>query len=168
MRKIIGLVFLSLFCVAQANAQVSDSATVTGKPVSQISGPQLTISGKVTDSQGEPLPGATIVMKGNVQVNCVTNDVGNFQLTVPKGATIVISFVGMVQKSSTLWQSANCGRERKPKPEGCSIWCVDVTTLMLTFPPCSMLQKVLPTSTCRKCSTNGAESSSPRAAAEWT
>lgn len=98
MRKIIGLVFLSLFCVAQANAQVSDSATVTGKPVSQISGPQLTISGKVTDSQGEPLPGATIVMKGNVQVNCVTNDVGNFQLTVPKGATIVISFVGMVTK----------------------------------------------------------------------
>ncbi|MBO4606431.1 MAG: SusC/RagA family TonB-linked outer membrane protein [Prevotella sp.] len=98
MRKIIGLVFLSLFCVAHANAQVSDSATVTGKPVSQISGPQLTISGKVTDSQGEPLPGATIVMKGNVQVNCVTNDVGNFQLTVPKGATIVISFVGMVTK----------------------------------------------------------------------
>jgi TonB-linked SusC/RagA family outer membrane protein len=82
----------------QAYGQVSDSAVVTGKSVSQPSGTQMTITGKVTDEQGEPLPGATIVMKGNVQVNSVTNDVGNFQITLPKGAVVVVSFVGMVTK----------------------------------------------------------------------
>ncbi len=97
-RKIIGLVFLCLFFAVQAYGQVSDSAVVTGKSVSQPSGTQMTITGKVTDEQGEPLPGATIVMKGNVQVNSVTNDVGNFQITLPKGAVVVVSFVGMVTK----------------------------------------------------------------------
>ena len=97
-RKIIGFVFLCLFFAVQAYGQVSDSAVVTGKSVSQPSGTQMTITGKVTDEQGEPLPGATIVMKGNVQVNSVTNDVGNFQITLPKGAVVVVSFVGMVTK----------------------------------------------------------------------
>ena len=97
-RKIIGLVFLCLFFAVQAYGQVSDSAVVTGKSVSQPSGTQMTITGKVTDEQGEPLPGATIVMKGNVQVNSVTNDVGNFQIALPKGAVVVVSFVGMVTK----------------------------------------------------------------------
>ena len=97
-RKTIGLVFLCLFCAVQANGQVSDSATVTGRSVAQPLGAQMTITGKVTDDQGEPLPGATIVMKGNVQVNSVTNDVGNFQITVPKGAVLIVTFVGMVTK----------------------------------------------------------------------
>ena len=94
----IAIIFLCLFCAVQAYGQVSDSAAVAGKPVSQSSGAQMTITGKVTDEQGEPLPGATIVMKGNVQVNSVTNDVGNFQITLPKGAVVVVSFVGMVTK----------------------------------------------------------------------
>ena len=97
-RKTIGLVFLCLFCAVQANGQVSDSTTVTDRSVAQPLGAQMTITGKVTDDQGEPLPGATIVMKGNVQVNSVTNDVGNFQITVPKGAVLIVTFVGMVTK----------------------------------------------------------------------
>ncbi|MBP5388671.1 MAG: SusC/RagA family TonB-linked outer membrane protein [Prevotella sp.] len=94
----IAIIFLCLFCAVQAYGQVSDSAAVAAKSVSQSSGAQMTITGKVTDEQGEPLPGATIVMKGNVQVNSVTNDVGNFQITLPKGAVVVVSFVGMVTK----------------------------------------------------------------------
>ena len=97
-RNVFGLVCFLLLCALQAGAQVSDTVAVGNKSTSQYSGTQITVTGKVCDQQGEPLPGATLVMKGNVQVNCVTNDVGNFQLTVPKGAVIIVSFVGMVTK----------------------------------------------------------------------
>ena len=67
--------------------------------VQQPRGQQLVVIGKVSDAQGEPLPGASVVLKDNPQVSCITNDVGNFQLSVPQqGAVLVVSFVGMVPK----------------------------------------------------------------------
>jgi len=54
-----------------------------------------TISGKVTDSEGQPLPGVSIVIKGTTQ-GTITNADGNFSLTnVTSDATLVFSFVGM-------------------------------------------------------------------------
>jgi TonB-linked SusC/RagA family outer membrane protein len=56
---------------------------------------QRTVSGKVTDSGGEPLPGTSIVIKGTTQ-GTVTDAVGNYFLTnVPLDAILVFSFVGM-------------------------------------------------------------------------
>jgi len=98
MKRICGIVVLSLLCVPQTRGQVSDTVSTPGPTAVQPADPQLTVSGKVVDEKGEPLPGATIVMKGNVLLNSVTNDVGNFQITVPRGAVLVVSFVGMVSK----------------------------------------------------------------------
>lgn len=54
-----------------------------------------TITGKVTDSSGEPLPGATVVVKGTT-IGTVTDADGNYSLSnVPPDATLVFSFVGM-------------------------------------------------------------------------
>lgn len=55
-----------------------------------------TITGKVTDaSSGEPLPGATIAVKGT-SIGTITNFDGNFSLDIPSDAqTLVFSFVGM-------------------------------------------------------------------------
>ncbi|MFT7162556.1 MAG: TonB-linked SusC/RagA family outer membrane protein [Bacteroidia bacterium] len=51
------------------------------------------ISGKITDENGEGLPGASVVMKGTT--NGSTTDLGgNYKLSVPEDATVAISFVG--------------------------------------------------------------------------
>ena len=56
---------------------------------------QNSVSGKVTDSSNQPLPGVTVLVKGTSQ-GLITNADGAYSLTnVPPGATLVFSFVGM-------------------------------------------------------------------------
>ncbi len=56
---------------------------------------QKSVSGKVTDSGGAPLPGVTIVLKGTAN-GTVSNIDGVFALqNIPENATLVFSFVGM-------------------------------------------------------------------------
>ena len=54
------------------------------------------ISGKVTDSSGSPLPGVSIVLKGTTSSATVTDPYGNFSLSnIPKETILVFSFIGM-------------------------------------------------------------------------
>jgi len=56
---------------------------------------QREIYGKVTDQSGEPLPGATVMVKGTT-IGTVTDANGNFSLRIPSNAqTLQVSFVGM-------------------------------------------------------------------------
>ena len=56
---------------------------------------QKTVSGKVTDTSGSPLPGVTLVIKGTTQ-GTITNANGEYSLSdIPAGATLQFSFVGM-------------------------------------------------------------------------
>jgi TonB-linked SusC/RagA family outer membrane protein len=60
-----------------------------------IAAQQRAVSGRVTDSGNQPLPGVTVVIKGTTQ-GTVTNADGDYTLTnVPDDATLVFSFVGM-------------------------------------------------------------------------
>lgn len=52
-----------------------------------------TISGKVTDANGEPVIGASVVEKG-ITNGVVTNLEGDFSLSVPDGVIVVISYIG--------------------------------------------------------------------------
>lgn len=67
-------------------------------PVSEnelLSQQQRSVSGKVTDSSGSPLPGASVVIKGTTN-GSITNAEGVFSLAkVPYDATLVVSFIGM-------------------------------------------------------------------------
>ncbi len=54
---------------------------------------QNTINGKVTGSDGEEIPGVTIVIKG-ANSGTTTDLEGNYTLSVPEDATLVFSFVG--------------------------------------------------------------------------
>ncbi|MCM1137962.1 MAG: TonB-dependent receptor [Muribaculum sp.] len=53
----------------------------------------ITVTGTVLDEAGDPLIGATVQQKG--AANGIATDVdGNFKLSVPKNATLVVSYVG--------------------------------------------------------------------------
>jgi TonB-dependent SusC/RagA subfamily outer membrane receptor len=54
---------------------------------------QTKISGTVTDADGKPLRGASVLVKG-AKVGTTTDDNGNFSIAASKGATLNISMVG--------------------------------------------------------------------------
>jgi len=55
----------------------------------------MKVTGKVSDSSGSPLPGASIVIKGTSK-GVITDSEGNYSLTnVPVHSVLVFSFVGM-------------------------------------------------------------------------
>lgn len=53
----------------------------------------ITIKGNVIDDFGDPLPGATVQQKGTT-IGSITDIDGNFTLSVPSDATLVVSFIG--------------------------------------------------------------------------
>lgn len=60
---------------------------------------KIAISGKVMDSAGEELIGASVFVKGNTAIGTVSDLSGDFKLNVPsESSTIVVSYVGMVSK----------------------------------------------------------------------
>lgn len=74
------------------NNYVLYNENTKGQGMSQQTG---SVSGKVTDPGGAPLPGATVVIKGTTN-GTVTDIDGKYALTkVPANATLVFSFMGM-------------------------------------------------------------------------
>lgn len=65
-------------------------------PQPQQSGSEIKVTGQVFDENGETIPGANVTVKGNSGLGTVTDIDGNFMLNVPKGATLVVSFIGYV------------------------------------------------------------------------
>ena len=73
---------------------IKSAATKVGK-ISVNQQQPLTVSGRVTDSFGSPLPGVTVVVKGTTK-GTITNLDGNYSLDgVPGDAVLIFSFVGM-------------------------------------------------------------------------
>lgn len=60
-----------------------------------VSAQNVTVKGTVTDKTGETVIGASVVEKGNTSNGTITDIDGNFSLSVPANATLVISYVGM-------------------------------------------------------------------------
>ena len=61
--------------------------------------PDRTISGRIRDENGNPLPGATIQVKGQLRIGTVTDIDGNYILQIPDDATILIfSYVGFLSQ----------------------------------------------------------------------
>ena len=79
---------LSLFLIAFLGIQLIFALNVYGQQM-------ITVSGTVTDAQGQPFPGVTVVVKGTTQ-GTVTNSEGTFSiLNVPSNGMLLLSFVGM-------------------------------------------------------------------------
>ena len=63
-----------------------------------VSAQNVTVKGTITDNTGEGIIGATVVEKGKTSNGSTTDINGNYQVTVPRNAHLVISYVGMKTK----------------------------------------------------------------------
>ena len=68
----------------------------------------IKVSGTVTAEGGDPLIGATVLVKGNASRGTITDIDGNFQLEVPsEQAVLVFSYVGMTSKEVRVGKQHN-------------------------------------------------------------
>ncbi|WP_169515153.1 SusC/RagA family TonB-linked outer membrane protein [Hymenobacter norwichensis] len=58
---------------------------------------EVPVSGRVTQSNGDPLPGVTIIVKGTTVGTSTTAD-GTFTLNAPENSTLIFSYVGFGRK----------------------------------------------------------------------
>jgi len=87
MRKLLSLLLVFAACVLQAGAQ------------------DRTVTGKVTDENGAPIGGATVVLKGS-KIGTTTKSDGTFSIVVPSSAKqLVISAVGYGSSTLTIGSS---------------------------------------------------------------
>ena len=68
----------------------------------------ITVKGKIVDEKGESLIGATVQQKGTTN-GVITDADGNFSLTVPSDASLVVSFVGYLTQEVFVGGKADFG-----------------------------------------------------------
>ncbi|RZL17260.1 MAG: TonB-dependent receptor [Pedobacter sp.] len=61
----------------------------------------VSITGRISDDQGAPIPGATIKEKGTTNVAISDTD-GKYKISAPKGATLEFAFLGFATKSAVI------------------------------------------------------------------
>lgn len=67
----------------------------------------ITVQGKITDMDGEPLPGVTVLIKGT-SVGTTTDMNGNYTISVPdENAVLIFSYVGFVSEEITVGNQSN-------------------------------------------------------------
>lgn len=97
---LLGLLALSPAIYAEGTGKADQmSMTQTGN---------IIVKGKIVDENGEPLPGATIQQKGTSN-GIVTDNDGNFSLSVPSDATLIVSFIGFKSIEVTVGGKAELG-----------------------------------------------------------
>lgn len=73
-----------------------------GVPLGRLAQQIRTVSGRVTDASGVPIPGATVAVKGTHK-GTITDTNGNYTINeVPGDAVIVFSFVGMKTQETAI------------------------------------------------------------------
>ena len=69
---------------------------------------EITVKGQIVDDAGEPLPGATVQQKDSN--NGTISDIdGNFPMSVPEDATLVVSFIGFQSTEIAVGGRTNLG-----------------------------------------------------------
>jgi TonB-dependent starch-binding outer membrane protein SusC len=61
---------------------------------------QRSVTGKVTDLTGSPLPGVSVAIKGTTNGTSTDSD-GNYRISIEKGATLIFNFVGLSSQEIT-------------------------------------------------------------------
>ena len=72
------------------------SETVSTPSTEAVQQNTVTVKGVVKDANGDPIIGASVIEKGNAKNGTVTDIDGNYSLSVKRGATLVVSYIGYV------------------------------------------------------------------------
>ena len=84
------LILLGLLALAPATFA---EGTGSADQIALTQKDNITVKGKVVDENGESLPGATVQQKGTSN-GLITDIDGNFSISVPSDATLMVSFIG--------------------------------------------------------------------------
>src|SRR5690606_10250439 len=87
--------FINLLYASPSNARVKEAIGLEDANFKLI---EQTITGTVTDQNGEPLPGVTVSVPGTTTGTATDLD-GKYSLSVPEGSTLVFSFIGFESQS---------------------------------------------------------------------
>jgi TonB-linked SusC/RagA family outer membrane protein len=137
MRKILSSLLVAMLCFAIAGQAQN-----------------LTITGRVTDEKGVPIPSASVVLKNKKDKGVAADEQGNFKITASKGDVLVISSVNFLNKEVTIGSSTTLnitlaasssnlndvvvtafGIKRSDKALGYAVSKVDVSTVLQKSEP---------------------------------
>ena len=90
-RKTVGLLLTLALSVCATNLMAFEGGGISDVSAAQSS---VKISGTVVDAAGQPVIGATVLLKGSTSNATATGVGGSFTITVPEGATLVVSSIG--------------------------------------------------------------------------
>ena len=83
----------------------SETVKNDGFSINKTVAVDITVTGTVTDSNGESIPGVTVFVPGTT-TGTATDLMGKYSITVPDGATLSFSYIGYVtQTIYWLWYS---------------------------------------------------------------
>ncbi len=110
--KTIDNILTDLFVETDVHHQVKDRLIIltTEKSdfdVDLILQQQKSVSGKVTDSSGQTLPGVTVVVKGTTQGTVTNGDGEYFIANIPENSMLLFSFVGMRTQEVVVGNQSN-------------------------------------------------------------
>lgn len=103
--KYLYLILLGLLALAPA---ASAEGNGNADQMSMTQPGNITIKGKIVDENGEPLPGASVIEKGTYN-GTITDPAGNFSLSVPSDATLIVSFIGFTSIEVTVGGKTELG-----------------------------------------------------------
>lgn len=104
------LLFSYSFAVANVNRTVQDDVVAAQQ--------NKVVKGTVTDNDGGPLPGVTVVVKGT-SIGTITDGNGQYQLNLPANADVIVfSFVGMKSQEIPLTGQSEINVVMKPTTIG--------------------------------------------------
>jgi TonB-linked SusC/RagA family outer membrane protein len=103
--KYLYLILLGLLALAPAT--YAQGTGNTGQMTITQPG-NIAIKGKILDEKGEPLPGASIQQKGTTNAT-ITDIDGNFSLSVPSDATLIVSYIGFINEEITVGGKTELG-----------------------------------------------------------
>ena len=101
MRKRKYLVFMLMGCLIPCSlwAENASAQRETLQQKEVVKGVVKTVKGTVVDSQGEPLPGVSIVVTGDKKLGSTTDTDGHFTINVKNNQELVFSYIGMKAKT---------------------------------------------------------------------
>jgi hypothetical protein len=67
---------------------------------------QNTVKGKIVNEDGQPVAGASVVLKGTT-TGTTTDNSGNFSIVAPKGSVLVITSISYTDQEITVGDNAN-------------------------------------------------------------